>query len=669
MAMIRFGVSFLAALGYCWAQQPIAPTAESVGTVTGLNWNDYNIVDSFETGDRVLSVSGNREQYRSMENFGNGARLLSSFIGVTSKDGHGYLFDDLIVSTNGLGGDPYESATVRIDKNRIYEYDMSWRRNDYFNPGLTTDGGMGENLLDTSYTLQDHNLTLFPQSNVRFTLGYSRNQESGAGISSVQLFDTTSPEDPTGSVFPVFSNIKILQNEFRLGTEIHWHGFTLNVLHGWEDFKDDTPFQFSGTEAGGAGSLAALNLFQRSSPDHGTSPYWQVGLFRSSRFVSVSGRFNYTNGEGSYLASEIALGTSQFGALANQQIITSGDARRPVATGNLNVTVMPTSKLTVATQFSIYNVRTEGSSGYLQYDNATQSANLLYFQYLGIRTLAASTDAHYQFRKWLAFHAGYGYSDRRIGLSPQFAFAGSTSGVPYIQTSLLNSGTFGLRINPVKGLTASVDGEIGRANQPFTPKSDANYSTLAANIRYKLKNLQLSALTHSDYNLNSVTLSSYSSHARTYSASASWALGSKLSIDATLTKLHLDTLGGIAFFANSQFLPNEVSEYISNIYAGTLGVHYGFHRLDLYLGYNHVQDVGDGRSSAVSTPVGPDLTAFQTAQTFPLRFLAPSGRASVRISERVRWNVGYQYFGYEETFSTGENYLAHTGYTSLLWSF
>jgi hypothetical protein len=669
MAAKRLVFLFQATLFCSWAQQPVAPTDESVGPTKGVNWNDFNIVNSFETGDRFLSVGGNEDQYRSMENFGNGVRLLSSFISLTSKDGHGALFDDLIVSTNGLGGDPYESATVRIDKNRVYRYDLSWRKNDYFNPGLTTDGGMGENLLNTSYTLQDHNLTLFPQSNVSFTLGYSRNEQSGAGISSVQLFDTNSPEDPTGTIFPIFSNIRILQNEFRLGTQIHWRGFTLNVLHGWEDFKDDTPFQFNGAETGGAGSAASVNLFQRSAPDHGTSPYWQVGLFRSSRWLSVSGRFTYTDGAGSYLSNEIALGTNQFGALANQQIITSGDARRPVATGNLNVTVMPTSKLTISTQASVYNVRTEGNSAYLQYDNGTQLADLLYFQYLGIRTIAANTDAHYQFRRWLAFHAGYGYSDRRIGSSPQFAFAGTTSGAPFIQTSLLNSGIFGFRMDPIKGLTVSVDAEIGRANQPFTPKSDENYSTVAASVRYRLKSLQLSALTHSDYNLNSVTLSSYSSHARTYSASASWALRSKLSIDASFSKLHVDTLGGIAFFANSQFFANEVSEYISNLYAGTLGVHYGYRRIDLYCGYNHVQDVGDGRGSAVSGNVGPNLAAFQTAQTFPLRFLAPSGRLSVRISERLRWNAGYQYFGYSETFSVGENYLAHTGYTSLLWSF
>jgi hypothetical protein len=128
-------------------------------------------------------------------------------------------------------------------------------------------------------------------------------------------------------------------------------------------------------------------------------------------------------------------------------------------------------------------------------------------------------------------------------------------------------------------------------------------------------------------------------------------------------------LGGIAFFAGPQFLTNQLSYYVSNIHSATLSTRLGFKRLDLYLGYSRVQDTGDGRSSAISTIVGPNLTAFQTAQTFPLTFQSPSARLSVRITEKLRWNAGYQYYGYDEVFSHGENYLAHTGYTSILWSF
>src|SRR5437763_1071087 len=174
-------IGIVSVVACCDAQQPVAPTTEPVGPKRGDTWSDYNVVNSFETGYRFVSTSGNAEEYRSQENFGNGVRLLNSFFSLNSKDGHGPLFDELVFTASGLGGDPYSSATLRVQKNRLYEYDFLWRHNDYFNPGLTTDGGRGEHFLDTSYVLQDHNLTLFPQSRIRFSLGYSRDTQSGAG--------------------------------------------------------------------------------------------------------------------------------------------------------------------------------------------------------------------------------------------------------------------------------------------------------------------------------------------------------------------------------------------------------------------------------------------------------------------------------------------------------
>lgn len=666
----HIGVLALSFALLCKAQEPVAPTPGAAGPRRGDDWEGYNIVNSFETGYRFLSLSGNQNKYRSDENFGSGVRLLSSFFSMHSKDGHGSLFDELVFTTNGLGGDPYESARLSAEKNRLYEYNFYWRNNDYFNPGLTTGAANGQHLLDTSYTLQDHDLTLFPSSPVKLLLGFSRSDQQGAGISTAQLFNTAGQFDSTGNIFPIFSNVKIAQNDFRLGGEGHWHGFTLSLLRGWEDFKDDTPYQFGGpTPESPAGNPASLASFLRSAPYHGTSPYWQVGLFRDSRRLNLNARFTYTGGNRAFLSNETAIGINQFGALANQQIITAGDARRPVATGNLNITVPVTSKLTITSGTSIYNVRTDGNSRYLQYNNATQSSDLLYFQYLGVRTFQTNADALYQVRPWLDLHAGYLFSDRRIASTPQIVIEGINSSTPFEQTNQLHSGIFGFRVRPAKGLIASFDGEIGRATRPFTPKSDANYNTISASLRYSLKHLRLTALVHTDYNLNSVSLSSFSSHGRTYSGSASWIVGSWLSLDASYTKLHLDTIGGLAFFEGPQFLPDQVSVYISNIHSATLSARLSYNRIDFYAGYSHVQDVGDGRAVATGTISNPSPLAFQTAQTFPLRFLSPMARLSIRLNERLRWNVGYQYYGYRESFTTGENYLAHTGYSSLMWSF
>jgi hypothetical protein len=97
--------------------------------------------------------------YRSTVNYTNGIRLLSSSLFVQSREGHGRWFDQLSLSTQGLGNDPYESAVLRVEKNRAYRYDLHWRLNKYFNPALGISAG--QHALYTTHRFQDHDFTLF----------------------------------------------------------------------------------------------------------------------------------------------------------------------------------------------------------------------------------------------------------------------------------------------------------------------------------------------------------------------------------------------------------------------------------------------------------------------------------------------------------------------------
>jgi hypothetical protein len=221
-----------------------------------------------------------------------------------------------------------------------------------------------------------------------------------------------------------------------------------------------------------------------------------------------------------------------------------------------------------------------------------------------------------------------------------------------------------------------LSGEVGHTNHPFTPKSDKNYQALGAQVRYKHKSLLLSAYAKSDYNNNSTSLTAYSSHARTYAATAAWTPLRWLSFNTDYSKLHLDTIGGIAFFDGGDEPTTGTSIYISNLQTGNVGVHFTLgRRADLYAGYSHVQDTGDGRNNIYGTSSGPAIPAFQAAQTFPLKFQSPLARWSVKLTNRIRWNVGFQYYGYRENFYRGQEfttdygYRAQTGYTSILWSF
>src|SRR5213079_2363145 len=91
------------------------------------------------------------------------------------------------------------------------------------NPGLTIASGF--HLEDTSRRLQDHDLTLLPQSRIHFRLGYSRDTENGPALTTSQEFTTTGPG------LPVFTNVRRQWNEYRLGFDAALAGWQLSITH------------------------------------------------------------------------------------------------------------------------------------------------------------------------------------------------------------------------------------------------------------------------------------------------------------------------------------------------------------------------------------------------------------------------------------------------------
>jgi hypothetical protein len=670
-----------AALGTLSAQQVVAPTPDPVGPARGENWRNYNITNSFETGYRWDLVGGSEGEYRSVVNFQRGVRLLSSSFSMDSKDGHGKYFDQILVNTQGLGFDPYESVTARVQKNGLYRYDMTWRLNAYYNPGLTVAGGL--HLMDTTMRLQDHEVTLFPQGHFRVRVGYARNMQYGP------LLATSLELDNSGTGLPVFANLRRSWNEYRLGADAEFAGFKFTFLRRWDYFKEDTPYSGLGvvTSASvGVSDPTTLETFTKAAPVHGSNPGWLGNLQANHKLWAVDGRISYTNGRNGFVLSEFATGLSRFGTAGNRQILVQGDAERPMTTGNLNFSVFPASRLTIVNSTAVNSLRISGPSSYTDIANGVNPGEIQYFQYLGIRLVSNSTLVNYRVKDWFAVYGTYAYTDRLIRTIEDFAIpsAGGVAGnAEYFNSNHLNTGTLGIRVRPWKPLTASVEGEIGRAENPLTPVSDRNFDTINARVDYRTRKLTLSTSYKQYYNVNApVPLSDDSSHSRNYTANASWAPKDWFSLDASYMKLHLDAVSGIAYFAGivRSTLQTATTFYVSNIHAANFGVRYSRrNRVDIYAGYTITKDTGDGRPFAAPT-VDPatgtvtDLTGalFAGVQTFPLTYQSPLARLSIRLSPKVRWNVGWQFYNYNEQFrilGNYQNFHANTGYTSILWAF
>jgi hypothetical protein len=666
---------FFAASGALWAQQVVSPTPETVGAARGENYGNYNVTNSFETGYRWSLVGGDLGEYRSDVNYRNGLRLLGSSVSIDSKDGHGHYFDQILLNTMGLGNDPYQSATLRIQKNGLYRYDMTWRLSDYYNPGLTAAGGL--HLMDTVRRMQDHEITLFPQSKFRVRAGYSRNMQDGPTLATALELDNNSANS---AGLPVFADLRRQWNEYRLGADMEVAGFRLTVLRRWDFFKEDTPSSAYGVvtaaSVGVANNLTVLQQYTKTAPVHGRNPGWLGNLLANHKRWAVNARMSYLDGHNNFALNEFASGLGRFGGAANQQVLVQGSADRPMVAGDFNFSAQPISRLTVVNNTSVNNLRIDGPSSYTDIVNGSNSGQTIYFRYLGIRTVTNSTDANYRVKDWIGFYAGYRYTDRLVRSVQGFslpAFGETAPNDVYENTNRLHSGTVGVQVRPAKNLTANVEGEVGRADNPLTPVSDRNYHALNGRVSYRTRKVQLSTTYKQVYNVNApVVLSAYSAHSRNYSANASWAARDWFALDAGYMKLHLDTISGIAYFAGTRTLQESNSLYLSNVHAANFGARFAARRADVYVGYTITKDTGDGRATATGGVTNPAGALLASVQTFPLAYQSPLARVSARITPKIRWNVGWQFYNYHEVFGVlgyYQNFHAHTGYTSVTWAF
>jgi hypothetical protein len=634
--------------GVLFAQQTVAPTPPPEEPPAGDTIGDYTVTQSFEIGFRALSVSGNGQTYQSQVNFGNGLRLLDSDVEASSKDGQGQWFDQLSLKTEGLGNDPYESARFRVEKNGWYEYNMTWRLADYFNPGLTTANGVdAENL---QHRLQDHDLTLLPHSRVQFLLGFSRSAEDGPALTSFDELNLGTQ--------PLFEDVRRTQDEYRLGMDAKIWGFKLNLLHDWEFFRDDTEVS--------QGSPAS---FLRIQPDHGETSGWKGFLARDfGDRLAVNGRITYQgSGHGSSMDEEA------YNVLPStvpaQQILVTGEASRPETAANLNVVWSPAEKVSVTNQASFNQVEMNGNDTYTQFDTGTLDSVVLNFQFLGIRTLSDALDISYDPRTWLGISGGYQLSSRLFRSVAEASDNSEPAAGSYRQTNVLNAGTAGFRLHPMKRLSINMSGELGHTNRPIYPVSEKNYHAFRGRVQYKAGSLLAAATAQADYNVNSDSISTFSSQSRNYGAEAGWVPKPWLTFDLTYSKLHLNTAGGLAYFVDSALITGTESLYISNLHFVNAGVWLAAgKRADVYLGYSRVQDTGDGRNTAAGDGLNP-VPAFNVAQTYPLLYDTPQARVTVPIVARLRFNAGWQYYRYHEQFLAIRDYHANTAYTSLAFSF
>jgi hypothetical protein len=220
----------------------------------GFNTGNYNIHQTFEFGYRNSDISGNLANYGTFVDLSSGARLFEQSVDIRSLDHAGLLFDTLSMNSFGYGGDPNDITRLRLAKNKWYDFRGSFRRDKYpwnynllanpLNPASSNPAVPITNSLHALYLVRrmsDFDLTLLPQSRVRFRLGYTRNIQEGPSFTTFGGATFLDPPTGYGTQTELFQDWKTTLNAYHFGvdfqvlpkTSIHYDQFL-------QYFKQDT---------------------------------------------------------------------------------------------------------------------------------------------------------------------------------------------------------------------------------------------------------------------------------------------------------------------------------------------------------------------------------------------------------------------------------------------
>ena len=701
--------------GLAFAQQPSPSPKKSDDTPStsveaGEDAGDYTITSSIEVGYRGLSVDGDLNKYKSDLNYKAGPRLFDSTFLAKSKDGKGGVFDTFLITSTGWGADPQGNVRLTMEKPEWYRFDANYRRFKYFrflntfaNPNWIFSPAAfsrppnpitGEHGYDTRAQLGDFDLTILPKDErIRFNVGFSPERYSGPAFTNYHA---------GGNEFMLLSQLKSRANDFRVGADGKVGSVAFSFLQGFRRFRDDS-FINLGTSPGINVNPAAAQLttFTREEPSRGSVNYTRLSVHTMvADRLDITGRLIYSKATSDFNFAENFTGRnwnpritgfppSPPGATPNilnlGQYILSGRSERPNTLFDLGLTYRATDKLRISNTFRAEKFEIDGSAVFSDFFSVTRgvTTNTIAFTgrnvstFTGYRKYQNTIEADYQFNPRYSFHVGYRFAARRIEEAISGFNLGSNSAPALVPSSFEEDNHThvfigGFKARPASEWTIYFDAEHGTADNVFTRIGNYNYTNIRAKSRYKpTRNLtfNLALITKDNSNpseIAGVSLQDFGVDvkSRIFTSSLDWTPNSRVYFSTGYNYHWITSDAVIEYFFNSVQHPLGRSQYYSrNNFFFVDSVFRLARRATLFASYRVNKDNGQG--DRVADPTGNPGTLIAS---YPMSFQSPEARLALRLHERLDWNIGYQYYNYNESVIVGprpQNYHAHLPYTSL----
>ncbi len=679
-------------------------------TEAGEDAGDYILISSIELGYRGVSVDGDHNKYRSDLNYSAGPRLFDSSFMMKSRTGKGDLFDTLLITSSGWGADPQGNLRLSVEKPAWYRFDATYRRFKYFrflnsfaNPNWVFSPAAfsrppnpvtGEHGYNTEVGLGDFDLTILPKNrHIRFNVGYSPERYNGPAFTNYHV---------GGNEFMLLSQLRSRANDFRVGADGSIGPVNFSFLQGFRRFRDDSFIDLGVTPGINLNPTAAsLTTFNHVEPTRGSVNYTRLSVQTLvARKLDITGRIIHSRATSDFASTENFTGRNWNpritgfpptppGATPNTlnlgQYILTGNAERPNTLGDIGLTYRATERFRISNTFRVETFEINGAALFSDFFSVTRGAttSTIGFNNRNVDTLTKyrkyqnTIEGDYQFNPRYSIHFGYRYAARRI----EEAISGFNLGtnapavlVPdqHVEHNHTNAFFGGFKARPISDWTIYFDAEHGTADNVFSRIGNYDYTNIRAKTRYKPNrkiSFNLALITKDNANpseIAGVSLQDFGVDvkSRVFTSSVDWAVSSRLSFSTGYNYHWINSDAVVEYFFNSVRHPLGHSLYfMRNHFFYVDAIAQLAPRVTLFTSYRVNKDNGQGNQLADPTGTPGTLIA-----SYPMSFQSPEARLSFKLHKRLDWNLGYQYYNYNESTLVGprpQNYHAHLPYTSL----
>jgi hypothetical protein len=367
------------------------------------------------------------------------------------------------------------------------------------------------------------------------------------------------------------------------------------------------------------------------------------------------------------------------------QYVLNGESKRPNTLGDIGLTYRPTEHFRISNTFRVEDFKIEGFALFSDFFSLTRGTrtDTIGFSNKDVNTLTKYRkyqnliEGDYQFNNRYSIHLGYRYARRRIEEELSGFNLGAnqpTAIIPedFEEHNNTNTVIGGFKARPVTDWTVYFDAEHGTADNVFTRIGNYNFTNVRAKSQYKPNrhvSFNVAYITKNNSNpseIAGVSLEDFgvSVKSRLFSSSVDWTPNSRASISTGYNYHWITSNSVIEYFYNSIQHPLGHSLYYSrDNFFFIDAVLQPTRRVSLYASYRINKDNGQG--NRVADPTGNP--GFLIA-SYPMTFQSPEARLAIKLHQRLDWNVGYQYYNYNESTIVGprpQNYHTHLPYTSL----